>query len=194
MFVAYALHRTRMHTSVTFTTLYMLLRLKSRFPTARGSSGHNLFLSAFMIASKLICDDAYSNKYWSIVVQGIFALREVNQMEREMCAYLDWELMLDPDHLADFEHSARSIYSGQGPYQEIKLPESTNKPASTSFNASFIITLLSSSGPVRKQSAPAAYLVPTAPKLYPLPNPSPESPSTPASSHSSMSSSTPSPF
>ncbi|EIW54464.1 uncharacterized protein TRAVEDRAFT_52169 [Trametes versicolor FP-101664 SS1] len=80
-FIAYALHRTRLHTSVTFAALYLLQRLKARFPAARGSSGHRLFISAFMIASKVICDDTYSNKSWSIVGQGMFALREINQMD-----------------------------------------------------------------------------------------------------------------
>jgi hypothetical protein len=53
-FIAYALHRTRLHASVTFTALYLLLRLrpqglKARFPAAKGSSGHRLFISAFML-------------------------------------------------------------------------------------------------------------------------------------------------
>jgi hypothetical protein len=60
-FIPYALHRTKLHSSVTFAALILLQRLKARFPTARGSSGHRLFISAFMIASKVICDDTYSN-------------------------------------------------------------------------------------------------------------------------------------
>ncbi|EIN06688.1 hypothetical protein PUNSTDRAFT_18136, partial [Punctularia strigosozonata HHB-11173 SS5] len=106
-FVAYALHRTRLHQSVTFAALYLLQRLKQRFPAARGSSGHRLFLSAFMIASKVICDDTYSNKSWCIVGQGMFALREINQMEREMCSYLEWELNVDPTSLSEFERLVR---------------------------------------------------------------------------------------
>ncbi|KAJ7793036.1 hypothetical protein B0H14DRAFT_2393895, partial [Mycena olivaceomarginata] len=89
------LHHTKLHRSVTYVTLVLLQRLKARFPTARGSSCHYLFISAFMIVSKVICDDTYSNKLWSIVVQGMFTLREINQMEREMCNYLDWELTVD---------------------------------------------------------------------------------------------------
>ncbi|KAJ7921039.1 hypothetical protein B0H13DRAFT_2318796 [Mycena leptocephala] len=46
-----------LHQAVTCAALVLLQRLKSRFPTARGSSGHRLFISAFMIASKVICDD-----------------------------------------------------------------------------------------------------------------------------------------
>jgi hypothetical protein len=56
-----------------------------------------------MIASKVICDDTYSNKSWAIVAQGMFSLREVNQMEREMCGYLDWEITVDNDVLSKFE-------------------------------------------------------------------------------------------
>jgi hypothetical protein len=55
--IAYALHRTRLHPSVTLAALYLLQRLKARFPAAKGYSGHRLFISAFMLASKIMCDD-----------------------------------------------------------------------------------------------------------------------------------------
>ncbi|KAF5317024.1 hypothetical protein D9611_004005 [Ephemerocybe angulata] len=110
-FIAYALHRTKLHPSVTFASLVLLQRLKARFPTARGSSGHRLFISAFMIASKVICDDTYSNKSWGIVAQGMFSLREVNQMEREMCNYLDWELTVDNPILSNFEAAVRQDFA-----------------------------------------------------------------------------------
>ena len=35
-------------------------------------------------------DDTYSNKSWQIVGQGLFELREVNQMERELFAFLGY--------------------------------------------------------------------------------------------------------
>jgi hypothetical protein len=115
-FVAYALHRTRLHPSVTFTALALLCRLKTRFPAARGSSGHRLFLSAFMIGSKVVCDDTYSNKSWAVVGQGMFALREINQMEREMCAYLEWHLNVPEEDLKAFEKEVRRVYSNPPPY------------------------------------------------------------------------------
>jgi hypothetical protein len=37
LFIAYALHRTRLHSPVIFAALYLLRRLKARFPAARGS-------------------------------------------------------------------------------------------------------------------------------------------------------------
>lgn len=92
-FVAYALYRTRLPHFVTLTALLLLRRLKTRFPAARGSSGHRLFISAFMIASKVVCDDTYSNQSWCTVGQKMFSLKEMNQMEREMCGYLEWNLV-----------------------------------------------------------------------------------------------------
>jgi hypothetical protein len=52
------LHRTKLHSflpSVTFASLVLPRQLKTRFPTARGSSGHRLFIYAVMI-SKATCD------------------------------------------------------------------------------------------------------------------------------------------
>jgi hypothetical protein len=46
-----------------------------------------------MIASKIVCDDTYSNQSWCIVAQKMFELKEMNQMEREMCGYLEWNLV-----------------------------------------------------------------------------------------------------
>ncbi|EJT51279.1 hypothetical protein A1Q1_07522 [Trichosporon asahii var. asahii CBS 2479] len=107
-FIAYALHRTRLPSVVTFAALLLLDRLKTRFPAARGSSGHRLFISAFMIASKVICDDTYSNQSWCIVGQKMFSLKEINQMEREMCTYLEWKLNVTGEEVAEFEARVRA--------------------------------------------------------------------------------------
>ncbi|KAG2068884.1 hypothetical protein BDR04DRAFT_973814, partial [Suillus decipiens] len=80
-FIAYALHCTKLHSLVTFAALILLQWLKVCFLTAQGSSGHHLFISAFMLMSKVIFNDTYSNKSWSIVAQGKFQLQEINQME-----------------------------------------------------------------------------------------------------------------
>ncbi|KAH7903776.1 hypothetical protein BJ138DRAFT_1107396 [Hygrophoropsis aurantiaca] len=120
-------HRTRFHSSVTFAAPVLSQSLKAHFPTARGSSGYRLFpflcyicrsrspqapqsalplllvdrraglfVSAFMLAFK----------YWSIVAQGMFQLREINQMERGMRQYLEWELNVEPATLKEFEDMA----------------------------------------------------------------------------------------
>jgi hypothetical protein len=121
LFVAYAIHRTRLHHNVVYTALFLLMRLKARLPAAKGSSGHRLFISAFMIASKVACDDTYSNKSWTVVGQGMFALREINQMEREMCGYLERQLGVEGGELATFKRTVEEEYAGRGPYQPFPI-------------------------------------------------------------------------
>lgn len=110
-FVAYALHRTKLPHFVTLVGLILLQRLKARYPSARGSSGHRLFISAFMIASKVVCDDTYSNQSWCIVAQKMFSLKEMNQMEREMCGYLEWNLNASTSEVDAFEAKIKAEHS-----------------------------------------------------------------------------------
>ncbi|KDQ08138.1 hypothetical protein BOTBODRAFT_89649, partial [Botryobasidium botryosum FD-172 SS1] len=109
-FIAYSLHCTCLHLSVTFAALFLLNRLKGHFPAACGLSSHRLFISAFMIASKIIRDNTYSNKSWCVVGQGMFSLREINQIEREMCAYLEWVLTVPKEELEVFEAEPKKEY------------------------------------------------------------------------------------
>lgn len=120
-FIAHALHQTKIHPSVTFAALILLQRLKTRFPTSKGS-GRRFFITAFMIASKVLCDNKYSNKFWTIVGQGMFELQEINHMEREMCQYLDWNLNVEPGTLKEFEYMVRKNFAGPGPYPTHVLP------------------------------------------------------------------------
>ncbi|KAF8593672.1 hypothetical protein BDV93DRAFT_566267 [Ceratobasidium sp. AG-I] len=103
-FVAYALHRTRLHAMVTSRALYLLLRLKHRFTAARGSSGHRLYISAFMIASKVIYDTIYSNESWSA-----------------RCAGASQVLNVRPEDLRDSEAVARKEY-GTAPTAPLAAP------------------------------------------------------------------------
>jgi len=127
-FIAYALHRTKLHSAVTVSALVLLQRLKARFPSARGSSGHKLFFAAFMISSKVMCDDTYSNKSWCIAAQAMFTLREINQMEREMCQYLDWELTVDRATLFNFETALKNDFQEDGdrPPRNLSLSHCSN--------------------------------------------------------------------
>ena len=52
-------------------SLVLLQCLKAHFLTAHGSSGHRLFMYAFMITSKVMCDDTYVNKLRGIMAQGV---------------------------------------------------------------------------------------------------------------------------
>jgi hypothetical protein len=92
-----------------------------------------------MIASKVICDDTYSNTLWC--GQGMFALREINQMEREMCGHLEWVLNVKPEDLRDFEAMVRkengSASSTPAPVAVpvARQPTEPRKQAAADFNA-----------------------------------------------------------
>ncbi|KAL7413460.1 hypothetical protein BDY24DRAFT_388619 [Mrakia frigida] len=168
-FIAYALHRTRLPALVTTSALLLLSRLKMRFPAARGSSGHRLFISAFMMASKVLCDDTYSNKSWCIVAQQMFALKEVNQMEREMLGYLEWNVTVSGEEIAGLDETLRTKF-GPGP----PVPPT---PSTPSLVAPF-------------PSIPSIHIAPSsAANAYPSPPTSPIALSTSASSESSPASS-----
>lgn len=76
-----------------------------------------------MIASKVICDDTYSNQSWGIVAQKMFALKEINQMEREMCGYLEWNLNVLGEEVLDFECRIKSEH---GPTAVAKASSSSS--------------------------------------------------------------------
>jgi len=202
-FIAYALHRTKLHQAVTYAALVLLQRLKARFPTARGSSGHRLFISAFMIASKVICDDTYSNKSWSIVAQGMFTLREINQMEREMCNYLDWELTVDNPILANFEAMVQRDFppGSKGPYPTYSLHMVSKRAAKAAASASntpipepnSTTSPIPSFGQQRQATPTKPYPAPPPPIVPPPPfykksSSSPMTPDTPTHSHSNSTS------
>ena len=131
-FIAHALYWTKLHSSVAFTALLLLQRLSVHFPTACGSSGQCLFITAFMIASKTISDNKYSNKSWTIVSQGMFQLQEINRVECEFCQYLEWELNINPDTLKELKDMIWKDFAGPGPNPTHILPTISKLVASTS--------------------------------------------------------------
>jgi hypothetical protein len=57
----------------------------------------------------------------AFVAQGMFTLHEINQMEREMCNYLNWELTVDNPILANFQKRVKCDFLGQGSYPMYSL-------------------------------------------------------------------------
>ena len=150
------LHCTQLTSSVIFATLCLLWRLRTQFIAVRESSGHHLFISALTIASEVICSDTYSNKSWCTVGQGTFALQEVSQMEWEICAFLEWQLNVEPNALGGFEAMVRMDSRGLGSYPVPSGPFAHTKP-STNNNP----TAIPSFGPGAPPSPPPMASIPT---------------------------------
>ncbi|ORX94578.1 hypothetical protein K493DRAFT_184315, partial [Basidiobolus meristosporus CBS 931.73] len=95
-FIYRLLRRTNLSNNNLLTALIYLIRLKQRHPGCKGAygSGHRLFLAALICANKYLHDDAYHNKSWVIVTNGLFNLDEINQMESELLFYLNFKLVV----------------------------------------------------------------------------------------------------
>ena len=156
LFLAYALHRTKLHPSVTFAALVLLQRLKARFPTA----------------------------------QGMFTLREINQMEREMCNYLDWELTVD----ANFETMVKRDFTGSGAYPTYGLQmvskRAVREAAATASTATTPIPQCASPIPAFGQRHTSKSVQPPPPSSAPIYS-SPTTPDTPSTTPASSSPPTP---
>ena len=72
--------------------LFYLERLKELHPMCKGSDGsaHRLFLSALIIASKVLYDDTFHNSSWALASR--YSLEDVNRMEMELLCFLGWKL------------------------------------------------------------------------------------------------------
>ena len=99
-----------------------------------------------MITSKVICNDTYSNKSWSIVSQGMFQLWEINQMECEVRRYLNSKLNVELGALKEFADMVHKDFAGPGPYPTYVL-QTVSRLATTSTNPFDDTTSIASFGP-----------------------------------------------
>ena len=136
-----------------------------------------------MIASKVICDDTYSNQSWSIVAQKMFALKEINQMEREMCGYLEWNLNVSGEEVTSFESTIRADHgpravtrSSSSSASSVDYPITVSSPAAAYPTPETTPNPQTSSRPIRPVPSPYKH------KSYQR-DPAASLPSPPASPH-----------
>ncbi|KAJ1964030.1 hypothetical protein IWQ62_003047 [Dispira parvispora] len=103
-FIRSVVHRTQSPVTAIITALIYLCRLKQRHPSCKGSpgAGHRLILAALITATKYLYDDAYHNRSWVTVSQGLFNLSEINQMEMEFLVFLNFRLSVTRDQWCEF--------------------------------------------------------------------------------------------
>ncbi|VDB86537.1 unnamed protein product [Peniophora sp. CBMAI 1063] len=89
------LQTTQLSQSVIVLSLHYIYRLKARNCTTVPSPGSEfrVAVAGLMMANKFVDDNTYTNKTWS-EVSGI-DLAEINKMEREILAGIDYELYVD---------------------------------------------------------------------------------------------------
>ncbi|KIK02616.1 hypothetical protein K443DRAFT_677462 [Laccaria amethystina LaAM-08-1] len=177
-FIAYSLYRSKLQPQVTYAALLLLHRFKTQYPKANGESGRQLFISAMMIAAKVLNDATFANRAWVTIAQNQFSHRLINQMEREMCRYMDYKLTIFGEVLREFEEAVkrnfsedRESYSSYSPEmfstrktsQAWSAPVNVVPPAVPPFASSHV---LPRSGPYVP-----AYYPPAPPSASPPPSP-----------------------
>lgn len=119
-FVANILRRTKIHQTVAYAALYLLGFLKQRFyhqlQGESWASNHRLFLTAFIIAGKVLVDQCYSTKTCAELAGNTITFKELARAEREILALLDWKLNIDPEDLHNFMRKVERDFIGHGPY------------------------------------------------------------------------------
>ena len=90
----YVMARTQLPVTTLVMALIYLKRLKSLHPACRGSrsSSPRVLFAALILACKFTTDDPFDNKAWATVSAGLFDVKEVTRMEREMLYFLDYKL------------------------------------------------------------------------------------------------------
>ena len=99
---------------MVFSALYLLQRLKNRFPTVRGDgmAGHRMFLPAL----RMVSQSRSSTDYWVDVGGGLFHRDQVEGGERDLRHFLSNRVEIDVAAVREFERSVRRDFAGRGPY------------------------------------------------------------------------------
>lgn len=93
---------TNVYTGTLMTTLVYLDRLKRRLPkTAQGlaCTRHRIFLSCLVLASKFHNDSLPKNIHWASYTDGLFTLKDLNLMERQLLYLLNWDMRVTSEQM-----------------------------------------------------------------------------------------------
>ncbi|QRG36433.1 hypothetical protein FDK38_000771 [Candidozyma auris] len=93
---------TNVYTGTLMTTLVYLDRLKHKLPkNAQGlpCTRHRIFLSCLILASKFHNDCSPKNIHWANYTDGLFSLKDVNLMERQLLYLLNWGMRVSNEEM-----------------------------------------------------------------------------------------------
>jgi hypothetical protein len=122
-FILHVIHSSGLPPDTVYLALFFLQRLKHRgYLLGQEETGHHLFLTAFMLATKCVHDRPIFNRSWEKLRIIPWSLQKINRMERDMCAHLGWDMDIDPELLLCFSESIAIDFS---PYSTSLYPTYT---------------------------------------------------------------------
>lgn len=108
-FISRLVRYTNVYAGTLMTTLVYLSKLKLKLPkNAQGlpCTRHRIFLSCLILASKFHNDSSPKNVHWATYTDGLFSLKDVNLMERQLLYLLNWDIRVSNQdmisHLSKF--------------------------------------------------------------------------------------------
>ncbi|CCE61143.1 hypothetical protein TPHA_0A00580 [Tetrapisispora phaffii CBS 4417] len=101
-FITKLVRYTNVYTSTLLTTACYLKKLQRILPKdANGlpSTIHRIFLACLILSAKFHNDSSPLNKHWAEYTDGLFSLEDVNLMEVQLLALLNWDIRIKEEDL-----------------------------------------------------------------------------------------------
>lgn len=101
-FITKLVRYTNVYTGTLLTTAVYLNKLQDLLPRdAVGipSTIHRIFLTCLIISAKYHNDSSPLNKYWCQYTDGLFTLRDINLMERQLLKLFQWNVKVEESDL-----------------------------------------------------------------------------------------------
>lgn len=95
---------TNVYTGTLMATLVYLNKLKARLPKqAQGlpCTRHRILLSCLILSAKYHNDSSPKNIHWAKYTDGLFTVRDINLMERQLLHLLNWDLTVSNEDMAE---------------------------------------------------------------------------------------------
>lgn len=95
---------TNVYTGTLMATLIYLQKLKTKLPkNAQGlpCTRHRILLSCLILSSKFHNDSSPKNKHWAKYTDGLFNVKDINLMERQLIYLLNWDLKVSNEEMVE---------------------------------------------------------------------------------------------
>ncbi|CAA7270988.1 unnamed protein product [Cyclocybe aegerita] len=116
-YIKAALQFSQLDVSIVVAAMTLLGQYKDAVPAsvAYYDDAYRLFMSAYLVAAKVSCDNPRTLRWWRVVGRGKFDKDELVKMEMELCRVLKWDVQVDEAKFRYFqciiEHYAGPITS-----------------------------------------------------------------------------------